>query len=129
MVKAFLFMTLVSVSATAATSLPVYRAVSYLNWKDAQGKEKKASLHVEDKTVRINALEIPKANWKKGQAAIKSLTSAQVSNKKACVAGKPYTLRVTKGNKKSVTEFGCTDSARFKELEKNISSLQELLPK
>jgi len=128
-VKAFLFMTLISVSATAATSLPVYRAVSYLHWKDAKGKDQNASLHVEDKTVRINALEIPKANWKKGQAAIKSLTNTQASDKKSCAAGKSYTLRVTKGTKKSVTEQGCTDSARFKELEKNISSLQELLSK
>lgn len=129
MVKAFLFMTLISVSATAATHLPVYRASTYLHWKDATGKDQKASLHVEDKTVRINALEIPKANWKKGQAAIKSLTNTQASDKKACAAGKSYTLRVAKGAKKSVTEQGCTDSARFKELEKSFSSLQELLPK
>lgn len=129
MVKAFLFVTLISVSVTAATNLPVYRATSYLHWKDTTGKDKKVSLHVEDKTVRINALEIPKANWKKGQAAIKSLTNARASDKKACAAGKSYTLRVTKGAKKSVTEQGCTDSARFKDLEKSFSSLQELLPK
>ncbi|MGE5085153.1 MAG: hypothetical protein ACM3MG_02565 [Bacillota bacterium] len=129
MVKAFLFMIFISVSAMAETSLPVYRAVSYLHWKDAKGLEQTASLHVEDKTVRINALEIPKANWKKGQAAIKSLTNTYASEKKACAAGKSYTLRVAKGKKKSVTEQGCTDSARFKELEKSVSSLQQLLPK
>lgn len=125
--KAFLLVTLVSVNAFA--SLPVYRAVSYLHWKDAKGQEQKASLHVEDKTVRVDALEIPKASWKKGQAAIKSLTSPQVAAKKTCTAGGSYTLRVTKGNKKSVTEQGCTDSPRFKELEKNFSVLKDLLPK
>ena len=126
--KAFLLVTFVSVNALA--SVPVYRAVSYLNWKDSKGKEQRSSLHVEDKTVRVDALEIPKANWKKGQAAIKSLTSPQVTaTKKACANGSSYTLRVAKGNKKSITEQGCTDSPRFKELEKNFSALKDLLPK
>lgn len=127
-IKAFLLMTFVSVNALA--TVPVYRAVSYLHWKDAKGTEQKLSLHVEDKTVRVNALEIPKENWKKGQAAIKSLTNPQVAAaKKTCAGGSSYTLRVAKGNKKSVTEQGCTDSPRFKELEKNFSSLKDLLPK
>ncbi|MBO9667978.1 MAG: hypothetical protein J7501_14340 [Bdellovibrio sp.] len=127
--------TLFSISAFAkvkpAAKIDVkpFRVVSYFKYSDkAAGKSHKESLHVHPDTVYINHDTIPKASWKKGEAAMKVVSNPKPTNKMYCPQGM-YSLKVSKNEKKSVTESGCITSPRFKEIQTAFATLNGLVAK
>ncbi|WP_413576621.1 hypothetical protein ACLVWU_01140 [Bdellovibrio sp. HCB290] len=124
--------TVVSFSAFAAPKKEIketqpYRGVVYFNY-ELSGKKIRESLHVQKDTIRVNGEEVKKANWKKGEPAMKTLLKLEKSATSKCTAGE-YTLKVAKGGKKSQSEKGCVGTPRFKQLEQSFVALKDLLPK
>ncbi|WP_413583205.1 hypothetical protein [Bdellovibrio sp. HCB288] len=128
----FAIITSVSLSTVAAPKnsdkeTQPYRGVVYFKY-DLNGKKHRESLHIQKDVIRVNAEEVQKKNWKKGEPAMKVVTKLEKSSTAKCTAGK-YTLKVEKSGKKSQSESGCVGTPRFKQLETSFAALKSLVPK
>ncbi|WP_413559471.1 hypothetical protein [Bdellovibrio sp. HCB209] len=115
-------------AAKTEQAAPFYRGVSYFRYPDAKGKKVRNSLHIQQDVIRVNAEEMPKKNWKQGEAAMKVVTKLEKTSADKCPKNF-YTLRVAKGIQKSQVEKGCLDTPRFKQLQASFGTLKGLLPK
>jgi hypothetical protein len=106
---------------------PFYRASVYFHY-DVKGKPHREALHIEQNKIRVNAEEVQKKNWKKGEPAMKVVTKLEKASAAACPKNS-YLLKVKKGETKTQTEKGCVGTPRFKQLEASFASLKGLVPK